>query len=250
VEQWRELEDFIARLASLELGPASDAVAARELASFDPVEAATVLKFLIARAAGSTAASRALATTSRALVLASDRDLSALQREDIRAAAVELGLAEVAALFVSGPPAKVIDPGAIEKPDPTLAHLSLGHKKMLARTLDANGMARLCAEADPRVLRELLQNPRLTEELVLRVVARRPVRADVVWEVFRSTRWGHRLSVRRGIAANPSSPPELALKILPHLRVGDLRPIASDASLHEAVRALAATLIKARTPRG
>jgi hypothetical protein len=52
--------------------------------------------------------------------------------------------------------------------------------------------------------------------------------------------------VRKALAMNPYTPPEISLKVLPHLLVADLKAIAGDNALHPSVRQLAAKLAASR----
>ncbi|MBI5548065.1 MAG: hypothetical protein HY901_29650 [Deltaproteobacteria bacterium] len=241
----RNLADQLTELlASLEVGPAADSAAARALARLEPAEAVYVLKVLVERAKGSHRVGHALVIASRALCFGPDADLSPEQRSRIYQAATDFTVPEVAALFIRDAPALQIDPGLVDQPDPVIGHLTLGHKKMLARKVDADRIGRFALEPDSRVIRELLLNPRLTEDMVLRIVSRRPARVPVLMEIWRSTRWSVRRRVRQALAMNPYTPPEVALKVLPQLTREDLSAIASDGALHPSVRALAARLCR------
>lgn len=242
-------EQLVSLLASIEVGAAGDAAAARALAGMEPVEAAHTLKVLVAEAKTSPKVGQALASLSRALMFASDADLPYTHRGRIYDAAAEFHMVEVAALFSKEPPIAAIDPDAPPAQDPTLQHLTLGHKKMLARQANPDRIARLAVEGDARVIRELLLNPRMTEATVVRIVARRPAKAEVLLEVWRSPRWSSRAGVRKALAMNPYTPPEVALKVLPHLLAADLRAIAGDQSLHPSVRQLAGKLANRRTSK-
>lgn len=231
-------------LAALEIGTASDIAAARRLARIEATEAAQALRSLIGHAKRSTRAGHALAVAARALELASEDDLPPEQRGRICQAAVDAGLVEVAALFVRDRPAREVDPRLCEAPDPVVGHLTLGHKKMLARRADGDRIARFAMESDPRVIRELLINPRLTEERVVRIASRRPACVPVLFEIWRSTRWCTRTGVRKALAMNPYTPPSVSLKIVPHLSADDLDAVTHDAALHARVRALASRLLE------
>jgi len=242
----RLTDRLLAHLGSLEPGPAAEAAAGRELASLEPEEAAELLGALVERAKDSPGAGHALTVASRALMFCGAADLPLDHRRRIDAAAVQLGLTEVAALFLEEDPSKAIDPAATQAPDPLLGGLTLGHKKALARRADGDSIARLALEGDERVVRELLLNPRLTEEQVVRLAARRPARCEALLEVWRSTRWSVRAGVRRALAMNPYTPPEISLKLLPHLLDADLKAIRGDNALHESVRDVAARLLNAK----
>lgn len=114
--------------------------------------------------------------------------------------------------------------------------LTLGERKSLARRRDRNLLARVLRDPHPDVIRIVLENPALTEDDVVRLCARRPIAAEVVREVFRSSRWMVRGAVRLAIARNPYSPLDLALSIVPHLRAQDAREIVASPELHETLR--------------
>lgn len=107
---------------------------------------------------------------------------------------------------------------------------------------------RLVRDADPRVIRNLLLNPHLTEKDVLSIVTRRPVPADVLREVAASDRWNRRAAVRRALVFNPFTPTEIALRLLPLLSRPDLHALAVDAKIHAEVAQQAAVFAKERPP--
>ena len=237
---------LIAALASLELGPMADRVAANALTRLSTSEAVLLLEEIAARAHGSPQADRALAALTRALQLASEDELSRAKRAELHIAAFDRGL-YLAAALLGASPQELPPPIDVEPPpDPEICQMSLGHQKALARRADPDHMARLAAQGDVRVIRELLFNPRLTEALVVRIAAQRPVRPEVLVEIFRSPRWGVRASVRRAIALNPGAPPELAVRLLPHLTSEDLRALAEDGQVRALVCSAAKHLVEQR----
>jgi hypothetical protein len=246
----RDPADLLASLAGLPAGPAADAAAARAIAALEPAQAAHALKVLVESAKSSPEAGQALAAASRAIMFGSEADLPFAHRGRIYDAAVEFGIPEVAALFAIDKPSKVLDPSAGEPPEAELARLTLGHKKMLARKAEPDRMARLAVEGDGRVIRELLLNPKLTEGVVIRMAARRPAKVEALVEIWHSPKWSVRYSVRKALAMNPYTPPEISLKILPHLMQGDLKMISADRALHATVRELAQKLAGRTGRRG
>lgn len=237
---------LIDTLAALELGPMADRVAATALASLSADQAVRLLEEIAARASSSPRADRALAAMARALQLASEKDLPRARRDELRTAARDLAL-QLATALLGGARGEPLPPIDFEPPpDPEIRQMSLGHQKALARRADPDRMARLAAQGDVRVIRELCLNPRLTEALVVRIAARRPVRPEVLVEIFGAPRWGVRASVRRAIALNPCTPPELAMRLLPHLAAEDLRALADDGQVHESVRGAARELAAQR----
>jgi hypothetical protein len=120
--------------------------------------------------------------------------------------------------------------------------MPLGARKQLARSTSREKLERLFADPEPLVIRQLLQNPKITEADVVRMAARRPAVAGVLRELFRAERWIRRYGVKRTLVMNPYTPGEIAARLLPLLRREDLRAIAADATLHARVRADAHTL--------
>jgi hypothetical protein len=231
------------RLATLEEGALRARAAARLLARLDPVRAACVVAALL-RATGPEARGAAAAV---AQAFADPRDdLTYPWLADLYAAAVEDGASEVAALLVAPPPRRAFEE-PFDRPDPRLAHLTLGHKKALARAQrDPDLLARLAAEGEPTVVRELLRNPQLTEPFVVRIASRRPCRPGTLRCIHEARRWRTRPAVALALVRNPYVETELALKLLPLLGAADLRDIAADGVLHPLVRAVAARLAAGR----
>lgn len=242
----RPVDALIAALAALEFGPMADRVAARALSSLSAPQAASLLEEIAVLASHSPRADRALAAMARALQLAGDDDLPRARRDELRAAAFELELHLASALLGDAPQGLPTRTDFEPPQDPEIRQMSLGHQKALARRANPDCMARLAAQGDVRVIRELMLNPRLTEALVVRIAAQRPVRPEVLVEIFGAPRWGVRAAVRRAIALNPCAPPELAMRLLPHLTSADLRALAKDGQVQASVCSAARRLAERR----
>jgi len=232
---------FARRLAALEEGPIRSRAAARALARADPAAAAEALAALMRSVEGEARA--AMAAVGQALL-----DPSAVPyavRADLYAAAAERGLAEVTSLLVAPPPRRSF--AGRRDPDPRLAHLTLGHKKAMARARrDPDLLARLAAEGTPEVVRELLRNPQLTEPFVVRVAARRPCRPETLRCLAEAPRWRTRPAVALAIARNPWTEPEVALKLLALLGAAELADVAGDGTVHPLVREVAGRIARER----
>ncbi|MFL5419258.1 MAG: hypothetical protein ACJ79Y_00625, partial [Myxococcales bacterium] len=233
------------RLAALEEGPMRVRAAARALASTD-AEAAARLVAVLVRAADPPLRVAA-AAVARALGDPRD-DIPYEWLAALYAAAADKGLTEVTALLAAPPPHRpYLEPR--DKADARLAHLTLGHKKALARAhRDPDLLARLAAEGEPSVVLELLRNPQLTEEFVVRIAARRPCRPGTLRCLFESRRWRTRSAVALAIARNPYAEVAVALELLPGIGAADLREMSHDGTLHPLVRAVAARLTAQRRP--
>ena len=126
--------------------------------------------------------------------------------------------------------------------------LTLGERKSLARRPDRDMMARLLLDPHPDVIRRLLVNPRLTEDDVVRLAAKRPCRSDVITEIARTEKWIHRGRVRLTIVLNPSTPPEIAAPIVSLLMRQELKLVAETTAVAPLVRALCLEHLERRPP--
>jgi hypothetical protein len=237
-------QDVARRLLALDEGGQRSGAAARLLAEMEPSLAALTIAAI---ARGTSAEHRiAIAAVGQAL---SDppAELGYERTADIYAAASERGLVEVTSLFVAPPAHKEWVPPR-DKPDPRLARLTLGHKKTMARAnRDPDLLARLAAEGEPTVVRELLRNAQLTEPFAIRIAARRPIRPETLRCFYESRRWRTRPPVVLAVVKNPYVETEVALKLLGFLGSGELEEIARDGKIHPMVRALAKRLVAERT---
>jgi DNA-directed RNA polymerase subunit F len=235
---------FARRLAALDEGGARRTAAARLLAEMEPALAALAIAAL-ARGTGADHRT-AIAAVGQALAEPAP-GLGYERTADIYAAAAERGLVEVTSLFVA-PPAHREWVAPRDKPDPRLARLTLGHKKAMARAnRDPDLLARLAAEGEPSVVRELLRNAQLTEPFAVRIAARRPIRPETLRCFYESRRWRTRPAVVLAVVKNPYVETEVALKLLAFLGTGELEEIATDGALHPLVRQLARKLVAERS---
>jgi hypothetical protein len=230
------------RLAALEEGTIRARAAARALAGIEPERAVLVLAALLR----SREAEARAAVGAAVQALAGSGDLPYAWLADLYAAASAAGQEQVAALLLAPPPRRAWrEP--LDRADPRLAHLTLGHKKAFARAQrDPDLLARLAAEGEPAVVRELLRNPQLTEPFVVRIASRRPCRPETLRCIHEARRWRTRPAVALALVRNPYVEPELALKLLPGLPAAELRDVAGDGVLHPLVRAIAHRLAAER----
>ena len=126
--------------------------------------------------------------------------------------------------------------------------LTLGERKSLARRPDRDTMQRLVADPHPDVIHRLLRNPRVLEDDVVRMAARRPGRSEVLAEIARSTKWVHRPRVRMALVLNPSTPAAIAARIAGLLLRPELELVAGSPHVPAAVRALCLEHLARRPP--
>jgi hypothetical protein len=117
-----------------------------------------------------------------------------------------------------------------------VAQIPLGVRRSLARGVNVSTLEKLLLDADPTVIDHLLANPRITEDHVVRIAARRPIAASTLDRIQRSRRFGPRPRVRTAVARNPYCPTPLAIQLLGTLPRTALREIAGDTTLHADTR--------------
>lgn len=125
-----------------------------------------------------------------------------------------------------------------------LDHITLGEKRSLAKGFKKDTLDRLVYDHDPHVIRNLLNNPRITERDVLKAASKRPVSEEILIEIFNNKKWSERYSIKRALVKNPYTPTRLALGLVNFMLVQDLKEISKDGTLHQIVRGAAEELLK------
>lgn len=133
--------------------------------------------------------------------------------------------------------------------DGTLKETPLGMRKALARKPDAKLLKRIARDQDHRVIKVLLDNPRLTEMDVVRIGATRPTSPQVLEEIARHPRWGARYAIKKVVIFNPHSPLSLALRLLAFMTLQDLEEALKSPDLNPALQRQAELIIEKKRNR-
>jgi hypothetical protein len=151
---------------------------------------------------------------------------------------------EVTDLLASTPPQRrIYHSEDVETRTPAQDYVPLGVRKSLARKSSLQTIEALISEQDPSVVRHLLANPRVTEEMVVKMASLRPTSQAVLEEISVSQRWSPRHRIRRALVFNPYTPPRITHSLLPGLTIQDLMDISVGRSLHAHVRRSAKRII-------
>ncbi|WP_437654962.1 hypothetical protein [Sorangium sp. So ce1182] len=126
--------------------------------------------------------------------------------------------------------------------------LTLGERRALARRPTRAAFDALLRDPHPLVIRNLLANPRLTEDDVVRLAARRPANPEVMTEIARHPEWPQRARVRMAIVQNPGAPPEIAVPMVRLLLRPELLQLVAAPDVPAVVRAAARELLERRPP--
>ena len=207
--------------------------AGRLLEELSPQQAVDVLVELLARKKkGDAKVDESLTSITKALSALGDRD----EASAIYAEALARRADDVVGLVMRPVPARVFDPRKELGVDHDMRARTVGMRRQMARRADPVELMRLQTDPDPGVIENLLMHPRLTEPEVVRMAARRPGRPQVLATIFKSPRWSASRRVRKALAHNPYTSPEMALKLIPLLPLQDVRELAASREIHDEVR--------------
>ena len=124
-----------------------------------------------------------------------------------------------------------------------LEYLTLGEKRSLARTKERDVLNRLLYDPHPLVVRNVLENPRLTEHDVIKIVSKRPNHEQALRTIYLNDKWLSSYQVKLALSKNPYTPVNIALGLLFFLKIQDLAEIARDRTIHEVIKKTARGLL-------
>ncbi|MEO8197021.1 MAG: hypothetical protein ABI689_09890 [Thermoanaerobaculia bacterium] len=122
--------------------------------------------------------------------------------------------------------------------------LAVGEKIAIARSAAPGVLSALRHDPTPRVIAALLENPRLTEGLLLPLVAAESALPSVLAVIAGSAKWSVRYTVRLALCQNTRTPLDRVLILLPLLKRGDLCSVAANPHLRLPVRRRAQLLAR------
>ena len=122
--------------------------------------------------------------------------------------------------------------------------LAVGEKMAIARSAPPGVLSALRNDPTPRVVAALLENPRLTEGLLLPLVASEGALPSVLAVVAGNPKWSVRYPVRLALCQNARTPLDRVLILLPLLKRGDLCSVAANPHLRLPVRRRAQLLAR------
>ena len=117
--------------------------------------------------------------------------------------------------------------------------LTLGERKALARRPDRSMFDKLLLDPHPAVIRNVLANSRTTEDDVVKLAARRPLREEVIHEIIRHPKWNVRRRVRLALVLNPYTPAAVGVPLVGMLLRSELRTTLNGPDTNVEIRAAA-----------
>jgi hypothetical protein len=132
----------------------------------------------------------------------------------------------------------------------TLQELRLGERITLGRLATPALLVLLLREAEPKVLRAVLDNARLREEDLLMALRRDSATRVLLEQTAASPKWSERYAVRLALVLQKRTPLALALAQLSSLLEADLQRIANTTELPLLVQAAAQRVAAERKVKG
>src|SRR6478752_6893460 len=154
-------------------------------------------------------------------------------------------------LLRRAPPPAVHDRPARDLPVPDYGRgreLTVGERKSLARSPNRRAFDKLLTDPHPLVIRQLLENPRLTEDDVVRMTARRPARLEVLEAIAQHGRWLSHPRVRLSMLFNPGSPPAITMPLLAVCTRSELSEVLHHSESSSVLRGAAHELLERLPP--
>ncbi len=165
----------------------------------------------------------------------------------IRAVARRKDYFEILQMLIDLPPQKTPPRDPENQGHKDLQDLTLGARISLTKSSQKTVLRKLFREQDPKIIRSLLLNPRLTESDVLKIASLQPTAPEILQEIFQTPRWVARYPVKKALIYNPFCPPVIAVHLLKFLLLSDLSEIAQQEGLHLAVQEVACQLLREKS---
>ena len=109
--------------------------------------------------------------------------------------------------------------------------MPLGNKKTLAKKSAGNVLLKLLQDSDPEVIQLCLNNPRLVEAHLFKVISRTDATAATIRMIAEHPNWSNRSLIRFSLVRNPLTPLTLSVRFLQGMKSTDLRELYADNSV-------------------
>ena len=126
--------------------------------------------------------------------------------------------------------------------------MSVKDRVKLAIKGDREARGILIRDSNKIVATGVIHNPRLTDHEVENIAAMRTVAEEVLRLIGMNNSWARSYTIIHNLTRNPRTPMATAVHILPRIRTKDLKAIALNRNVSEAVRRQAYRLSEMRTP--
>src|SRR5439155_12544841 len=117
-----------------------------------------------------------------------------------------------------------------------LEQTSLGERLSMARRASGRVAAALLLDPEPRVIEAALDNPFLTEALVVRSLKHQKALPPLVEILCRHSDWCHRRDIQIALLQNENTPTERVSEYAKGLSTGLLREVLAESAVPEKTR--------------
>jgi len=117
-----------------------------------------------------------------------------------------------------------------------LEAISSGEKLSLARRASGRVAGVLLGDPDPRIIRAALENPRMTEGLIVRALTRLGASSALVLAVCNHSKWALRREIQIALLRNEKTPMGYALEFARTLPAAVLKEILESSRLPSSVK--------------
>ena len=131
-----------------------------------------------------------------------------------------------------------------------LRDIPLGRRKTMAWGSDIFLMGRLLSDPEPAVIRNLLDNPRMTTQEIVGLAAQKEISGEFLEMIALHPRWSSRYRVRVAVVHNPATPLNISLAFLRLLMSPELAAVERDGRLSRIVKGRAGELLRKRRGDG
>lgn len=128
-----------------------------------------------------------------------------------------------------------------------LVRMTAAEKLMEGLKGDREARSMLIRDRNRVVYSAVLNSPRLTESEVETFAGMKNLSSEVLRAIGRNKVWTKRYKVAHELVKNPLTPVEISMRLLPRLPARDLKRLASDRNVSEAVRRQAIKLKRSQT---
>lgn len=124
-----------------------------------------------------------------------------------------------------------------------LQELSLGEKIALAKIASPQLIKALIKENDAKIIEELLKNPQIVEEDIIRII-NIAKDANILASIYNNKKWCFRYNIKKALINNPTTPLHIAANLLKSLLRNDLIAITKQLNLSPSLRREAEEVLK------
>jgi hypothetical protein len=116
--------------------------------------------------------------------------------------------------------------------------MPLGLKKSLAKMAVGNVLLKLLQDPDPGVVALCLNNPRLTESHLYKVISRKDAISETIRMIVEHPNWSSRSLIRYALVRNDRTPLTVSERFLLSMKILELRELYQDPSLPVSIKPL------------